>query len=233
MGGSISGDGPTRNAVILIAHGIPAYRYGLALGLEKSEFAVQESAPADASNTGEWDACLVEVSRSDASTLATLRATRRARVLVALLDEPDPEDYRAALRLGADGLVAQDAALDEIITVLRLALRGSVLLPLDVARSLSAGTTRPPTALNLTGVDRELLTRLAMGSPVADIAKSAGYSERQMYRLVREIYHRLGSRNRSEAIATATRWGLISGDEGATAAGADAAGRPPPRARCR
>ncbi|WP_243788383.1 hypothetical protein [Saccharopolyspora gloriosae] len=232
MGESISGDGSTRNAVVLIAHGIPTYRYGLALGLEQSEFAVQESAPADAPNTGEWDACLVEVSRSDSSTLSALRDARPAGVLIALLDEPDADDYRAALRIGADGLVAQDAALDEIITVLRLALRGTVLLPRGIARSLATGVTRPPTALNLTGVDRELLTRLAMGSPVADIAKSAGYSERQMYRLVREIYHRLGSRNRSEAIATATRWGLISESQSRAAAETDNAARPPPRARC-
>ncbi|MCA1188299.1 MULTISPECIES: hypothetical protein [unclassified Saccharopolyspora] len=227
---SVSGDEATRNPIVLIAHGVPAYRCGLALGLRNSApdaFEVRESTPADAAERTGWDACLVEVPCRDLAALAALRRARPDGVLIALLDAAGPDDYRAALRLGADSAAAQDADLDEIISVLRLALRGDVLLPRGVARALCTGPSRPPGAVQLTGVDRDLLTRLAMGNPVADIAKSTGYSERQMYRLVREIYHRLGSRNRSEAIATATRWGLITGED-ADHPEPEPAPRPPP-----
>ncbi|MEU7133433.1 hypothetical protein [Streptomyces sp. NPDC046261] len=160
--------------------------------------------------TVEWDACLVHVPDSDMAPLARLRAAWPGRSVVALLNEPDVDDYRSALRAGVQGLVAHDADLWEIGEVLRSALRGDVRLPAAVARALADRTTAAPSALALSSDETELLTQLASGAPVADIAKRSGYSERHMYRVVRHLYGRVGARNRSEAIAAVARWGLLS-----------------------
>jgi DNA-binding NarL/FixJ family response regulator len=47
------------------------------------------------------------------------------------------------------------------------------------------------------------LRDLANGVSVGRIAEGAGYSERMMFRLLRDLYARLGARNRTEALMLA------------------------------
>jgi DNA-binding NarL/FixJ family response regulator len=47
---------------------------------------------------------------------------------------------------------------------------------------------------------------------VAHIADEAGYSERAMFRRLREVYERLGVTSRAEAILVAERLGLFAED---------------------
>jgi DNA-binding NarL/FixJ family response regulator len=53
---------------------------------------------------------------------------------------------------------------------------------------------------------------LAAGETVARIADEAGYSERAMFRRLREVYERLGVTSRAEAIVVAERLGLFDQD---------------------
>ncbi|WP_424641605.1 hypothetical protein [Embleya sp. AB8] len=191
-------------------HSAPAYRYGLSLGLAELGFTVHQSDSIDVSARIDWDACLMHVPSADVSAIARLRRARPSRTVVALLNEPTVDSYHSALRVGATGLVTHDADIGEIGEVLRCALRGNVRLPIAVVRALVDRTTVAPGELVLSGSETELLRQLASGRTVADIAKSRDYSERQMYRLVRDLYHRVGARNRSEAIATTAKWGLLA-----------------------
>lgn len=53
------------------------------------------------------------------------------------------------------------------------------------------------------------ITRSGMAAVACIAASTAGYAERSMYRLLRNLYERLGVNNRHEAIVVATRRGLL------------------------
>ena len=56
-----------------------------------------------------------------------------------------------------------------------------------------------------------LMRGLADGVTVQQLAKRFGYCEREIHRILHEIYQRMGVENRSAAIARAARWGLLDG----------------------
>jgi DNA-binding CsgD family transcriptional regulator len=56
------------------------------------------------------------------------------------------------------------------------------------------------------------LRHLADSGTVASLARTVGYSEREMYRLLGGVYARLGASNRTEALLLAERWGLLEGE---------------------
>ena len=56
------------------------------------------------------------------------------------------------------------------------------------------------------------LQMLANGATVADVARDASYSEREMFRLLNRLYRAMGARNRVEAIVMAARAGLLNSD---------------------
>lgn len=191
--------------VVMVVHEVPAYRQGLRSGLSDVGFAVREAPSAALVGDG-WNACLLTVgSVRDCDALAELR--HRGPV-VALLADPTPVNYQLALRYGAAGAVAQSAALHEIGRALCAALDGMALLPVAVARALTAGAAPTPDALQLSGQLTEWLRALSQGLSIAAIAQIAGYSERQMYRRIQQLYRCIGARDRREAILIAARWGL-------------------------
>jgi DNA-binding CsgD family transcriptional regulator len=59
--------------------------------------------------------------------------------------------------------------------------------------------------------DREIewLRTLAAGSTVARLAEGVGYSERAMFRLLRDLYQRLGVKSRTEALMLAQQQGWL------------------------
>ena len=57
--------------------------------------------------------------------------------------------------------------------------------------------------------DRDWLRRLARGDTVAELAQSADYSTREMFRLLANLYGRMGVRRRTEALITAAHWGVL------------------------
>jgi DNA-binding NarL/FixJ family response regulator len=157
---------------------------------------------------------LTVASDDDARALQRLRHLRADAVLVALLRDPVPLSYRRVLRAGASAAACWDAVPAALVEVVRSALGGLCLLPIGVAHHLAhaaageAGDGRAPP------LDEEQvgwLRCLADGSTVAGLAHSAGYSEREMYRLLSALYRSMGVRSRTEALVRATSMGLIDG----------------------
>lgn len=146
----------------------------------------------------------------DCETLAKLRAISPDCALVALLPDSCPKSYLEALQAGAWAAVPLEAEPELIVKVLRGALEGYSLLPLCVTRVLMTAT--PPslrTGPALTSQDVKRLQLLAGGGTVVDLARDVGYSEREMFRLLHDLYRRMGVENRSEALVRAAQWGLL------------------------
>ncbi|MFE1173084.1 LuxR C-terminal-related transcriptional regulator [Streptomyces sp. NPDC058773] len=193
---------------MLVIHSAPAYRYGLVHGLKELGIDASEGETVKAAEQAEWDVCLLHIPADDTSPLAQVRQAGEGLV-IALVDSLTVDNCRDAIRAGANGVAPHDADFDDIVEALRLAQWGEMRVPLALLRTLVDTSPVAPNGLTLSQSETDLVRQLASGRPVADIAADLGYSERQMYRLAREIYFKLGASNRSEAIATAARWRLL------------------------
>jgi DNA-binding NarL/FixJ family response regulator len=127
---------------------------------------------------------------------------------VALLQEADTRRYARALAR-CTGAVPLDAELDDVVASVWAAARGRALLPTSVVRELAARAETGEAVPDLTEQQIRWLRALASSATVTSLAKSAGYSEREMYRLLSALYARLGVTTRTEALLRADRWGLL------------------------
>ncbi|OLB81259.1 MAG: hypothetical protein AUI14_04000 [Actinobacteria bacterium 13_2_20CM_2_71_6] len=162
------------------------------------------------------------VSEFEARDLAGLRERLtgdRTRVLM-LIAAPTAQELREYARCGVDGFLSQpelDAhtlhdALDRCAT-------GQVPMPADAARALLA-TAGPPVPHNrrdppaLTARETQTLQLLAEGLSNGQIGRRLRISSHGAKRLVASIMIKLGSPNRTTAVVTAIRAGLVDGEPG-------------------
>jgi len=158
----------------------------------------------------EEDADLVLVSWRTVADCARLESwAAQARVL-ALVAPGDAETVAHALHHGAVAAVEWRAETGRIVEVAEAASRGDALLPSDTARALpNAGGDPHAERPFVDEEEAEWLDALAGGATVVSLADDYGYSERVMFRRLRDLYERLGASNRSEALINAVRFGLL------------------------
>ncbi len=137
--------------------------------------------------------------------------------VVAVLAEVTVEAFAVAMRAGATAAVHEEHSAEMLSLTLRAALEGHGIAPLGVLQAMAARVPETPDSKSWLSADEaEWIRTLAAGGTVADLAGTVGYSEREMFRNLRDTYTRLGVRNRTEAIIWATRHGLIQeADSGA------------------
>jgi len=147
---------------------------------------------------------------ADWDLLADLGRSRPEAILVAVLADLSIDAYVRAVRAGAAVAVGREADPDQLLDVVRAAIAGLSILPLAVVRALVSGQ---PTAVReadtLTDSEVAWLRQLAHGGTVVEIARGAGYSERMMFRLLRDLYAKLGVANRAEALFRAQERGWL------------------------
>jgi DNA-binding NarL/FixJ family response regulator len=160
---------------------------------------------------GEDDtADLVLVSWRVAADCARLESWAALGRVVALVAPGDAETVAHAMHHGAVGAVEWHAETNRIVEVAEAAARGDALLPSGTACSLP-GTGGDPHAdrPQVDEEEAEWLEALAKGATVVGLADDYGYSERVMYRRLHALYERLGASNRSEALISAVRLGVL------------------------
>jgi DNA-binding NarL/FixJ family response regulator len=188
---------------------LPLLRHGVAAALADLDCPVDT--PNDVLGWARGPATRVVVlslsSSAEWELLAELRTAGPDTLLLALLDRPDTPGYVRALRAGAMAVLPRQCSPDSLRQSLAALLGGLSIVPVAAVRSLAAGSAG--------GEDRpspeELawLRQLADGSTVAELARTAGYSERMMFRLLRALYRKLPARNRTEALMYARGRGWI------------------------
>jgi DNA-binding NarL/FixJ family response regulator len=126
-------------------------------------------------------------------------------VVLALVDEDTVVAQVRAIAAGAAGVVPRHASANRLGAVFEAVVQGGSILPVAVVRALGhryieldVVSPKPPTVR-----EREWLSRLAGGVSVARLAEHAGYSERMMFRLLRDLYARIGAENRTSALMKA------------------------------
>ena len=203
-------DGDAR-AEIAILHVTSVVDYGLSLGLRQAGFT-----PARPTDVLGWALeapgrlVVLPDTPTGLSLLEKLHAASDDLLSVALLQQASALSYRRALAL-CTSAVPLEAELDLIIEVVAAARNGRSLLPAMVTRKLAAGAP-DGVAPTLSAHEVGWLRTLARGGTVAAIARTGGYSEREMYRRLGALYGQLGATTRTDAILRAERFGLLTGE---------------------
>lgn len=130
-------------------------------------------------------------------------------VVVALLDGGPPADGARAVWAGAAGVVPRGATAQALLRAVEATADGQAVLPAAVVTALATGPPAPPPML--TPVQLSWLRQLSTGSTVAQLAGRAGYSEREMFRLLKALYREMGVDDRIRAILRAQEFGWLSG----------------------
>ncbi len=190
---------------------LPALQRGLMAVLAESAFLPEQ--PDDpvawAVGGGRRAVLLAVETAGDLDLVVDLRAEREDLVVVALVREQSAEAVRMALAAGACSAAGWDATGDELVALLDAGLNHRSIVPTEVVRRMARERPNGRPSVPLSETQTEWLRRLAGGMTVANLADGAGYSEREMYRLLAATYRALGVRNRAQALVAAARLGLL------------------------
>jgi DNA-binding NarL/FixJ family response regulator len=189
-----------------------SYRRGIAAALAEAGHLPVEVEDWSRQAAADAEVVLVTVrSAADWQVVREVEAANAEAKVVVLLVDPTPDRHAEALRRGAHGVVAWEAAPETILAVVHAALEGMTLVPTSVAKAFAVSA--PPVCDPdwITEEEIQWLRLLAQGATVYQVAETVNYSERALYRLLHGLYGRMRVSNRTEAILQASRWGLLDG----------------------
>jgi DNA-binding NarL/FixJ family response regulator len=196
---------------IAVADPLPAFRRGLMEILRDAGF--ESETPDDlVAWARDQQVKVVVISVLSEADWNLLDALHRAAVdllSVALLEQTSVAASVRALRAGAVCVIARDASQSVLRERLRAVVRGESLVPVEVLRALAASSPVSPPLDEPSPDEREWLHKLASGMTVSRLAAEARYSERMMFRLLRDLYTRLGAGNRTDALIKAQQKGWL------------------------
>ena len=126
------------------------------------------------------------------------------RVIVMTTYESE-DDIHRSLKTGAKGYLVKDIAPQQIRVAVRRVAAGESFLSLNIAAKLAESIARP----ELSKRERQVLKDLAYGRSNKEIAQILYISEHTAKAHVRSIMTKLNADSRTEAMAIATKRGLI------------------------
>jgi DNA-binding NarL/FixJ family response regulator len=132
------------------------------------------------------------------------RVDESAKIVILTTYDTDNDIYRA-IKAGTNGYLLKDARREELLDCIRKVARGETCIPQALTQKLVTGIRSEP----LTGREQEVLQLLANGSGNRDIGSKLSISEFTVKGHLRSIFTKLKVLNRTEAIAAASRKGLV------------------------
>ncbi len=116
-----------------------------------------------------------------------------------------------SLEAGALGFVTKHQRFTEVVDAVRAAARGEVAVePALLGRVLPQLRNAPESQARLTSRERDVLELMAAGKPNAEIATELFISVNTVRNHVANLLGKLSARTRVEAVAIATREGLVT-----------------------
>jgi DNA-binding NarL/FixJ family response regulator len=166
----------------------------------------------------EPDVLLLDLEMPDMDGVEALRRLREAqvpvRVIVFTAYDTD-ERILGAVRAGAQGYLLKGVPREEVFQAIRVVHAGNSLLqPIVASRLLrqvsQAGTPAVSGVRALTARELDVLHLLMRGLQNKEIAQELVVTERTVKFHVSSILMKLGAGNRTEAVAIATKQGIIT-----------------------
>jgi two-component system, NarL family, nitrate/nitrite response regulator NarL len=136
-----------------------------------------------------------------------LRAVVPAARVVVFTAHGDHHGVRAALDAGAHGALLKDAAATDLVAALRRVLSGERVCDPRMVADEPAGAALAQSGL--TRREYEMLRLAAQGRTNPEIAESTGLARNTVKTYLQSALHKLGARNRVEAIGKASEAGLL------------------------
>jgi DNA-binding NarL/FixJ family response regulator len=142
----------------------------------------------------------------DGVQLALALAGRKSSPLVLLVgDSEGDEDVCRAVEAGVRGFVSREAPGEELVAAIHSLRLGRPSFPPPVLQSLTFARGQP----RVTRREREVLEQVADGASNREVSSTLGISERTVGLHVSSILEKVGARSRTEAVAIATRRGIL------------------------
>src|SRR5581483_2291065 len=156
-----------------------------------------------------------------------IEATRRLRLsvpearVVILTMHDEEEMIGQALRAGAVAYLLKDCSTDQVAETLHAVAAGDTDLSADLARSLlaelpgpeptpsSSATATAATATSLSSREVEVLQLFADGCSTVEVGQRLYISAKTVKNHLASIYEKLDARDRTQAVLTAVRMGII------------------------
>jgi DNA-binding NarL/FixJ family response regulator len=139
---------------------------------------------------------------------ALKRIERPPRVVVLTSFEKEEDIYRA-IRAGAQGYLLKDTSESEMVAAIFAVSNGKRYIPRHIAARLADRMMRA----DLTARELQTLELLAQGSTNKQIAETLNISDHTVRHHVNNIMEKLHVSDRTEAVATALRSGVLSGTD--------------------
>jgi DNA-binding NarL/FixJ family response regulator len=149
---------------------------------------------------------------------ARLRISHPQTRVIMLTAAANPHLVARAAAAGICAFVPKNGGLDELLTAIRGARQGAMVVSTSVLAGLASGTsardsTTPPPVL--TPRERDVLELLALGLDASRVARRLGISLHTCRSYLKSLMAKLDSHSQLEAVVTATRLGLLGIARGA------------------
>ena len=143
---------------------------------------------------------------SGLEAIARIRAQAPdARIVVLTTYQGDVQAVRA-LKAGARGYLLKSSLIDELLTAIRTVHAGRRYIPAEVAQEIAIHAAEEP----LSAREVDILTLVAAGQANKVVARQLSVSEQTVKAHLRTIFQKLGVNDRTQAVTTALRRGIIS-----------------------
>ncbi|MDG4893605.1 MULTISPECIES: response regulator transcription factor [unclassified Mesorhizobium] len=205
---------PTARIKVLIADDHVTVREGLAaiIGRQPDMLVVAEAATGrdvvDFWRQQRPDIVLLDLRMPVLDGVAAMGEIRQqdpsARVVVLTTFDTDHEISRA-IKAGARGYLLKDAQREDLLDCIRKVHAGEICIPSLLVAKLAAAVSSE----ELSGREMHVLTLLAQGKGNKEIGLSLHISETTVKSHLRSIFNKLNVLSRTEAIAVASRRGLV------------------------
>lgn len=130
--------------------------------------------------------------------------------VIALTSYKEEELVQKSIQAGAIGYLLKNVSAKELAEAIRDAYKGRPTLAPEAAQALMRATTKPPElGYDLTRREREVLILMVDGLNNPEIADRLVISRSTVKHHVRSILSKLGTSNRTEAVALAIKHNLI------------------------
>ena len=118
---------------------------------------------------------------------------------------------RDAVNAGASGFLTKDVSMQEVVATITRAAGGDIALSTELAATILAeledGANRPPSPL--TPREEEVLQLIADGCSTSEVATRLFISGKTVKNHLASIYEKLEARDRTQAVLSAVRSGII------------------------
>jgi len=169
------------------------------------------------------DVVLVDLGADPSGGVEGIRAIKGVSpesAVIVVTDRDDPGAITSAIRAGARGYVLKTRAVADLITVIRQASTGEIVLTVadvpNVIHRLQTARQRDADVRNtfsrLTTRERQILAEFAKGCSTAQTAAALHISPLTVRSHVKSILSKLGVHSKLEAVTFAMRHGLVEVD---------------------